>query len=589
MHKQISIRSLLLLMIFLPVCLVQAQPSQDAPNAYSSQAASDHDKKMDWWRKARLGMFIHWGVYAVPAGAYKGQEIGGLGEWIMHDASIPRKEYEQFARQFNPVKYNPEAWVRMAKDAGMKYIVITSKHHDGFALFDSKASDWNVVKATPYGKDLLKPLVEACRKQGMKLGFYYSQANDWYNPGGAAARGHWDKTQEGSMDEYIDKVAIPQVREILTLYGDVVELWWDVPTDMNRERADKLAALMSLQPGIITNDRLGGHHDGDITTPEQYIPATGIPGRDWETCMTMNDTWGFKTYDDNWKSSTTLIRNLIDIASKGGNYLLNVGPTAEGEFPAPIVERLQAIGKWTKANGEAIYGTTASPFTILPWGRATKKVEGNTTTLYLHVFAWPKDGKLLVPGLTSKIQTAKLLANRKSLKTATTTEGLVIDVPAKAPDPVASVIVLTTQEPLTIQPYVIQQKQDGTLILDAELANIKSYRNEGLAMTEGDWDARNIGYWTNPRCWVSWKVNIHKPGTYTIKAIAATPAASSKFRIETGDQALEATLNSTGDYNEYQEVTLGKITIDKAGQHTIAIYPGEGWNPINLRQIKLLP
>jgi alpha-L-fucosidase len=362
-----------------------------------------------------------------------------------------------------------------------------------------------------------------------------------------------------------------------------------VPTDMNRERADKLAALMSLQPGIITNDRLGGHHDGDITTPEQYIPATGIAGRDWETCMTMNDTWGFKTYDDNWKSSTTLIRNLIDIASKGGNYLLNVGPTAEGEFPAPIVERLQAIGKWTKVNGEAVYGTTASPFTILPWGRATKKVEGNTTTLYLHVFAWPKDGKLLVPGLTSKIQTARLLANRKSLKAITTTEGLMIDVPARAPDPVASVIVLTTQEPLTIQPYVIPQQPDGSLVLGAELATIHSRRSDASARTEGDWEARNIGYWTNPYCWVTWKVNIHKPGTYTIKAIAATPAASSKFRIETGDQMLDATLNSTGDYNEYQEVTLGKITIDKAGQHTIAIYPGEGWNAINLRQIKLLP
>ncbi len=594
MHKLISIRSLLLI-VFLPVCLPPAQgqsngASLNAPDSYSSHAASDRDKKMDWWRKARLGMFIHWGVYAVPAGTYKDREIDGLGEWIMHDASIPRKDYEQYARQFNPVKYNPEAWVRMAKEAGMKYIVITSKHHDGFALFDSKASDWNVVKATPYGKDLLKPLVEACRKQGMKLGFYYSQANDWYNPGGAAARGHWDKTQEGSMDEYIDKVAIPQVREILTLYGDVVELWWDVPTDMNRQRADRLAALLSLQPGIITNDRLGGHHDGDITTPEQYIPATGIEGRDWETCMTMNDTWGFKTNDNNWKSSATLIRNLVDIASKGGNYLLNVGPTADGEFPAPIVERLQAIGKWTKVNGEAIYGTTASPFTILPWGRATKKVEGNTTTLYLHVFAWPKDGKLLVPGLVSKIQTASLLANRQSLKARATPEGLVINVPAHAPDPVASVIVLTTQAPLTIQPYSIPQQPDGALVLGAELANMHSRRGEASAMTEGDWTARNIGYWTNAHSWVSWNVNIHKPGTYTIKAVAGTPAAVSKFRIEVGDRVLEASFNSTGDYNNYEEVTLGKITIDKAGQYTIAIHPNqEGWSAINLREIKLLP
>jgi alpha-L-fucosidase len=185
--------------------------------------------------------------------------------------------------------------VQTAKAAGVKYIVITTKHHDGFAMFDSKASDWNIVKRTPYGKDVIKMLADACRKYGMKLGFYYSQANDWNNPGGAAAGGHWDKKQDGSFDEYLDKVAIPQVKEILTNYGDVAELWWDVPTDMTKERAAKITPLLDKYPNIITNNRLGGGVQGDLETPEQYIPATGIPGRYWEACMTMNDTWGFKT------------------------------------------------------------------------------------------------------------------------------------------------------------------------------------------------------------------------------------------------------------------------------------------------------
>jgi len=317
------------------------------------ESPEQRDARMKWWREARFGMFIHWGVYSVPAGTYKGKQIGGIGEWIMNRGKIPVAEYKQFARQFNPVRYDPDAWVRLAKEAGMKYLVITSKHHDGFALFDSAVTDWDVVDATPYGKDLLAPLAEACRKHGIKLGFYYSQAQDWNHPGGAAAGGHWDPAQDGDMDAYIRNIAAPQVAEILSNYGKIAVLWWDTPTNMNRRRADMLRPLIQLQPGIITNNRLGGGYGGDLSTPEQHIPATGIPGRDWETCMTMNNTWGFKSYDHNWKSTETLIRNLVDIASKGGNYLLNVGPTSLGEIPQPSIERLKEIGKWMKVNGSS--------------------------------------------------------------------------------------------------------------------------------------------------------------------------------------------------------------------------------------------
>ncbi|TMI74268.1 MAG: alpha-L-fucosidase [Bacteroidetes bacterium] len=445
-----------------------------------------NDKRMEWWREARFGMFIHWGVYSVPAGMYKGQRINRIGEWIMNRGKIPVADYQQFAKEFNPVKFDADEWVRMAKNAGMKYIVITSKHHDGFAMFDSKASKWNIVDATPYGKDILKQLAEACRKQGIRLGFYYSQAQDWNNPGGAAARkvasegwanpdsaaidaytekhnGHWDPAQETkTMSQYINDVAVPQVKELLTNYGDVAILWWDTPTGMTDEYAEKLNALLTLQPNIITNDRLKRpNYPGDYKTPEQRIPnLSELDGKDWETCMTMNETWGYKSYANNWKSTQTLIRNLIDIASKGGNYLLNVGPKADGTFPQESIDILKGMGAWMKVNGEAIYGTKASPFGLFTWGRCTKKdpdsyPDGKHAILYISVFDWPKDGKLLIPGLPNEITSAKLLANGMVLKTSTTNEAAVINLPEQAPDPVATVIRLEVKgnvEPVPAKP-----------------------------------------------------------------------------------------------------------------------------------------
>lgn len=432
-----------------------------------AQKSLTKDERMKWWREARFGMFIHWGPYAVLGGVYHGhQQQHGGAEWIMNRSKIPVAEYQQYAATFNPVKYDPEAIVKLAKDAGMKYIVITAKHHDGFAMFKSNASKFNIVDFTPYGKDVLAALAAACRKYDMKLGFYYSQAQDWNNPGGAASRkvategwanpdssridaytathqGHWDPAQTtATMDEYIDKVAVPQVRELLTNYGDVAVLWWDTPTGMTDEYALKLQALLKLQPNIITNDRLKRpNFPGDTGTPEQKIPGLGeLDGRDWETCMTMGSSWGYKSWENKWKSPETLIRNLCDIASKGGNYLLNIGPDALGEVPQPSVDALKAIGVWMKTNSEAIYATKASPLGSFDWGRCTQKTVNGNTVLYFSVFNWPATGKLEIPGVTQKIKSAKLLADRKNLKTTSGKEGLTVYLPEKAPDAVASVI-----------------------------------------------------------------------------------------------------------------------------------------------------
>lgn len=447
------------------------------------------DQRMKWWREARFGMFIHWGDYAQWAGMYKGHEVGHGGEWIMNRAKIPVAEYQAHAKLFNPVKFNADDWVKMAKNAGMKYIVITAKHHDGFAMFKTKASKWNIVDATPYGKDILKPLAAACKKYGIKLGFYYSQAQDWNNPGGAVARkvasegwpnpdsakidaytkahnGHWDPAQETkTFDQYIDDVAVPQVKELLTNYGDVAVLWWDTPTHMTDEAAYKLQALLKLQPNIITNNRLKRpNFPGDTKTPEQKIPTQAeLDGQDWETCMTMNGTWGYKSWDHKWKSAETLIHNLCDIASKGGNYLLNVGPKPDGTFPQESIDRLKEIGDWMKVNSEAIYATKASPLAPLAWGRCTMKQQKDITTLYLSVFDWPTDGKLVVPGLTTKVISAKLLSTGKDLTTEKSNDGIIIKVSATAPDKIASVIKLEVRGTVANKNIVANMKQRSVL------------------------------------------------------------------------------------------------------------------------------
>lgn len=419
----------------------QATPAKSA----SSETPADRDARMKWWREAKFGMFIHWGVYSVPAGTYKGKQIEHIGEWIMLDGEIPCAEYRGFAKEFNPVKYDPNAWAQLAKDAGMKYMVITSKHHDGFANFPSDASDWDIADASPYGKDLIGPLADAARSRGLKFGLYYSQAQDWMNPGGAKARHKegegWDPAQQGNFDKYLDNVAVPQVREILTRYKPDI-LWWDTPVSMNRERAEKFVPLLALCPGIITNDRLERpDFPGDLKTPEQKIPDTGM-NADWETCMTMNKTWGYKSYDHDWKSVATLLHNLSDIASKGGNYLLNVGPKADGTIPQESIDRLHEIGKWMAVNGEAIYGTTASPTARPMWGRITAKKSDDGATLYLHVFDWPADGKLPV-AVTNDVASCKLLADpERKLVAEGGDGGVTVQLTGEAPDAICSVVVL---------------------------------------------------------------------------------------------------------------------------------------------------
>jgi len=457
------------ILIFIPSASVVAQwqsvkKSQASPKGQelrSLETTAERDSRMRWWREARFGMFIHWGLYAVPAGEYKGQRSQRIGEWIMEWANIPRAEYEEFAAQFNPVKFDAREWVRIAKDAGMKYIVITSKHHDGFALYNSRVSKYDITDFTPYKKDPIQALAIEARKQGLKFCFYYSIV-DWHHPSQyvdapgkhPTAGNRTTKMHPNGKEQYVNYMKA-QLRELITTYDPAV-LWFDGEWQdwwTEEDGQDLYRFVRGLKPDIIINNRVGKgrqgmqglsktdrQYSGDFGTPEQQIPPTGLPGIDWESCMTMNTTWGYKFYDDQWKTAETLVRNLIDVASKGGNYLLNVGPMADGLIPGPSVQRLAEVGKWMKVNGAAIYGTTASPFTAqLAFGRATSK----PGKIYLHLFDWPADGSLRVPALEREMESAYLLASPQTqLEFKQGSDGITIAVPAKPSDPLATVVVL---------------------------------------------------------------------------------------------------------------------------------------------------
>lgn len=450
---------------------IPTSTTHPVPAIQDTETPAQRDARMQWWRDARFGMFIHWGLYSLPAGAWNNQPIPGIGEWIMNNASIPVADYKALAPRFNPISFNAHDWVALAKASGMKYIVITAKHHDGFAMFNSEADPFNIVHATPFKRDPLIELAAECKRQGIKLGFYYSQAQDWTAPGGAAilrpghdpATHHWDKAQDGSFDTYLHTKAIPQITELLTNYAAYpVVVWFDTPTEaMTPARAAEIVTLLNQHPNLIWNNRLGGSYQGDTETPEQYIPPQGYPGRDWESCMTINDTWGFKSDDTNFKSSTTLVRNLIDIASKGGNYLLNVGPDSTGRIPAPEIERVRAVGDWLALNGESIYGTSATLFGSEAGAFSPTEKDKNgkpkfipswiwrsTTTpdkIYIHLFAWPI-APFHLDKLPRPVTRAYLLADpdHTPLKLIRKGQGLDIQLPSRGLDPIATVLVLET-------------------------------------------------------------------------------------------------------------------------------------------------
>ena len=568
---------------------------------FSQESKETVDARMQWWRDARFGMFIHWGLYSIPAGVWKGEEIHGIGEWIMKRAKIPVAEYRQLAGQFNPVKFNAHDFVSTAKNAGMKYIAITSKHHDGFAMFKSEASKYNIVDATPYKKDIIRELADECKKQDIKLCFYYSQSRDWNEPNGLD--NDWDFPAERNFQQYLDEKVKPQLTELLTNYGPVGMIWFDTPMSISAEQAQSLKDLIrKLQPNCIISGRIGGGIKSDYSsTGDNVIPAT-VNREDWEVPATLNNTWGFKKSDHEWKSPQVLTRLLFDIAAKGGNYLLNVGPDSEGVIPQESVNILAKVGEWMQVNGESIYKTQASPYnTEFKWGNITQK-QGK---LFLGFYSWPT-GIFYLDGLKNKVKKVYLLSdkNQKGLVFKQTVDAktehhrLNILLPKEAPDKVTSVVVVEIEGTASVE-TTINQQADFSISLPIVLAQAEK-DNKKTSLRNLDWKDSSVS--------LKWNFNVERAGTYQVDIITTESGShgspvwvgGQKVKVICQGQELELTvtdtsreINQRSQYWKLVHTLAGTITFSNSGNYELSIVPqsfpdkkGFPFKEVNLYPVK---
>ena len=471
------------------------------PPLRDPETSAQHDARMAWWREAKFGMFIHWGLYAIPHD----------GEYRMRTNKMPVAEYKKFAEQFNAEKFNADEWATLAEEAGMKYVVFTAKYYDGFAMFHSQASDYNIYDATSFKRDPLKELSEACPKHGLKLGTSYSPITDWSHPGGGSNSPKWDRAQKGDLDDHINRVSLPQLQELLANYGPIAVMWFDNDgaKPNTPEQVARFAPVLKLQPEIIVSTRLHGY-PGDFEVIQAHVPMQP-PKKDWELSTRTNGSWGYTPADARLLDS--LLHELIEAWGKGGNVLLNVGPTEDGVIPYGSAARLREIGEWLKINGEAVYGSKRGPFDYLPWGWSTLKDD----MLYLFVFNWPQDGKLIVP-MSTPVERAWLLADKTKTVAANEAGGkTVFELPGQAPDRAASVIAVKVKGKIPLY---------RSLLLNKPVKASENQESAGKAV-----DGGVGGYWRIPSQNGTLEVDMGAPQAFNTFRLA-TPGTTAQFQLE---------------------------------------------------------
>lgn len=560
----------------------------------------EHDQRMEWWRDARFGLFIHWGLYSLPGGLWKGESARkDYAEWVMHNFQIPFDEYSQLARDFNPTKFDPDAWAKLAKEAGMGYFVLTTKHHDGFAMFDSAVSDYDIIDATPFDRDVFGELAEAFRKQGLRACAYYSQDLDWSQPQGSPIESYnlWDfpftETNDDVFDHYFHTKALPQVEELLTRYGDISVFWFDLPRMMNAERGQALQDLVRKhQPDAIINGRIcnpqGLHADYLVPGDNGYF--TSPQPADWECCATMDESWGYKINAHTNRSANDLIVQLATTVSAGGNLLLNIGPKPDGTIPQRQVDILQEIAVWMKDNREAIHGNRANPFgEFFPWGIVTVK----GPHIYLHITDWQEGGKVLLPRLRNEVQSVQLLGDSQR-KLVWNKDGgnLKIELAGEPVHPASSVIKVTAGgNALEIAPFALAEASGSALLecryarsLASRLRFLRHHSVGGVVvcdLTGG-----------HPTERLEWDVTVDRPGTFEVMAEFHKPHHEG---LAPRDITVSASPNNkitgrvTAESLRGDRQSLGTLTLDQAGvvRLTLQVQGGGRAIPLYLNALHL--